>query len=197
MIQGLFFTFCPPPSFSDHMTFHMTHHLTHHLTYHLTYHLTHHQTSHLTLNPKYWFPYCPPDWDTFPLSAWLRHFPIVHLTRIPFYCSMSLAHLSIVLCHWLTFLLFYIIDPPFYWLTYLLFYVINPHFLVAHILGSIFSTGTCLYINPLYFLELGLKPDLVFNPRLVASTALLWRVSLYPWVTSKSPLKLSLPLFAL
>ena len=58
--------------------------------------------------------------------------------------------------------------------------ITDPYFLVACILGSIFSIETHLYINPLYLLELGLKPDLVFNPRLVASTVLLRRVFLIP-----------------
>ena len=45
MIQGLFFIFCLPLSFPDHMILYPTSHLTHHLTHHLTNHMT----SHLTI----------------------------------------------------------------------------------------------------------------------------------------------------
>ena len=78
-IQGLFFAFCPPPSFPDHVILHPVCHLTHHLTRHLTHHLTNHMTSHLTHHQDTG-SYCPPNWDTLlfsflivPLSIVLHH----------------------------------------------------------------------------------------------------------------------------
>ena len=50
-----------------------------------------------------------------------------------------------------------------------------------------------MYISKPCILELGLKPDLVYNPSLVASKALLCDHPFnFFWVASKSPLKLSL-----
>jgi len=97
------------------------------------------------------------------------HSSIVRLNREPYcsfpYCSLFLA------------------------LTSLLRNYRSPIILLFSRLG----VGTShLYIRATISLELGLKPNLVFNPRLVASPVSLLRVPLYHLkVTSKLPLKLS------
>ena len=74
------------------------------------------------------------------------------------------------------------------WLITICHYCGSPIILLFSQLG----VGTShLYIRPAISLELGLKPNLVFNPRLVVSPASLLRVPLSPSVASKSSLKLS------
>jgi len=164
--------FLDPFLFSAHLSPFLDH-VTFSIPHHLIDHITSHLTSHLTV--------CQQHMTFLSTNVPVPHCP-PNWATYPFYC----------LPVWDT-LLF----SPFSLLSHLLFYIIDPHYLVACILGSIFSTGTHLYINPLYLLELGLKPDLVFNPRLVASTALLRRVPLTFESLQSPPLKLSLPLLAL
>ena len=75
-IQGLFFIFCPPSSFPDHIISH----LTCHMTCHLTHHLTHHLTNHLIKSPDLHQDtgsYCLPNWDTLLFSFLIVLLPIV------------------------------------------------------------------------------------------------------------------------
>ena len=77
----------------------------------------------------------------------------------------------------------------------LLFFIFSPYLLSAvygksyhSIVLPIRSRDLSLYIRPAISLELGLKPNLVFNPRLVASPVSLLRV--HSLESLQTPLKL-------
>ena len=161
-ILGPNFHFCPLPSFPDHLTYHLipSHAIPRSTTY-------------------------PPGLPRHPQAHWLPHSllfyvisPTESLLRILF---LAMTHSYL----WLT-LTPLISDSPMtpFWLITIRHYCGSPIILLFSQLGI----GTShLYIRPAISLELGLKPNLVFNPRLVASPVSLLRVPLSPSSRFKAP----------